>query len=111
MIQQKILSMCTKIILFLKCKQSIIDNFHDHFITCFKCFQNMPCRDICKKYKATKKGHINYNNAKRCSNCCEYLKYDGVYCPCCNIKLRCKPRSSKARRKRNLLLYSSLHTI
>ncbi|MBS1268991.1 MAG: hypothetical protein MAG458_01727 [Nitrosopumilus sp.] len=71
----------------------------------------MACREICKQFKTRKLGISKYFNAKRCTKCCVYMKYEGVFCPCCNIRLRSKPRSSKARQKRNSLLLQSLQSM
>ena len=32
---------------------------------------------------------------KRCQVCQVWLDYDGMRCPCCSNKLRCKPRKDK----------------
>jgi len=78
----------------------------------------MSCNRICKKYKASlpngnhgiSGGHY-VNGHKRCQMCDIYIKWDGdgddplVFvgkkydptgrnCPCCNYRLRTKPRSS-----------------
>ena len=64
----------------------------------------MGCNGICSKYKCTKpsvESNGRYaEGQKRCSTCEIYIKWDGVKCPCCNITLRHKPRST-AGRKRN----------
>lgn len=37
------------------------------------------------------------NGAKRCQNCYDgiYLDWEGIFCPCCGIRLRLRPRKSK----------------
>ena len=42
---------------------------------------------------------------KRCSQCELYIKWDGLFCPCCKRKFKISPRNNKARqayRERNL---------
>lgn len=63
----------------------------------------MTCKQICKNYAATKIGKCNgwYSlGYKRCNNCEIFLDWDGVWCPCCNKKLRLGPRQSRDRSKR-----------
>jgi len=62
----------------------------------------MPCKGICKNYKATKPHNIatRYGSGqKRCTTCDIFVKYDGVYYPCCNVMLRTKPKGAKTRQK------------
>jgi hypothetical protein len=50
----------------------------------------MSCKRICIRHKALgcyTAGH------KRCKNCDLFIKWDGVFCPCCGYKLRTKPRN------------------
>ena len=52
------------------------------------------CHDRCNKF--TQNGVSNkksYENGfKWCSCCCEYLRFEGLRCPCCNITLRSGPK-------------------
>lgn len=54
----------------------------------------MPCKGMCKRYKVNKP----YNNnryilgQKRCQTCTIWVKWEGIFCPCCHQKLRIKPR-------------------
>lgn len=61
----------------------------------------MVCRGICQKYRAT--GDIGsgryFQGQKRCQMCEIFLKWDGLFCPCCNCQLRSKPRSLNAKKK------------
>ena len=36
----------------------------------------------------------------RCSVCDQYLKWDGLWCPCCGTRVRNRNRTSKVRRIR-----------
>src|SRR2546427_12544051 len=64
---------------------------------------------LCIRHKAPRP-HVSIGNRystrqKRCQICEIFLKWDGSWCPCCNYKLRTKPRNlkselkSRARRK------------
>lgn len=57
----------------------------------------MGCKSICLKYKAVKVSHSKrYENGQvRCKTCDVFMNYTGIYCPCCGIRVRTRPRSSK----------------
>ncbi len=59
----------------------------------------MACKGIeCKRHKAGKppKGMGRYESGQsRCQVCAIFMFFNGIYCPCCNTKLRKKPRSMK----------------
>lgn len=59
------------------------------------------CKGVCIKYKAVGyKGRHRYDiGQKRCPVCEEFLKYLGVRCPCCSVKLRTTPRGNRARKE------------
>jgi len=59
------------------------------------------CKGICVGYKALGyTGRHRYENGqKRCTVCEEFLKYLGIRCPCCSVKLRTTPRGNKARKE------------
>ena len=72
---------------------------------------NMTCRGICDRYGSknlnvkqaaatTPEGYINlYKTYRRCTECdVTMMGYEGLWCPCCRTKLRCKPRDSRTRR-------------
>ncbi|HII36810.1 MAG TPA: hypothetical protein HA319_07465 [Nitrosopumilaceae archaeon] len=61
----------------------------------------MICREICVKYKAyrTLRGSRYTTGQKRCNLCNIFLKWDGLFCPCCNYKLRQRPRNRKFKEK------------
>ena len=56
------------------------------------------CRGICVRYKPvcqTPSEGRYVNGQKRCQHCEVYIKWDGLYCPCCDNRLRTKPRNKK----------------
>jgi hypothetical protein len=56
----------------------------------------MPCKGICIRYGASN----NYSNGqKRCNVCEQFIKWNGLYCPCCGHKLRTRPRDPKLNKK------------
>ncbi len=61
----------------------------------------MSCKNICKQYTPTEnviRGRYK-NGQKRCSICDLFIVWSGLWCPCCNFKLRSKPKNSKYRMK------------
>lgn len=51
----------------------------------------VTCNGYCLKfqYRKTRGRRIDYAlGDKRCNHCEVYLKYDGIFCPCCGIRLR-----------------------
>ena len=59
------------------------------------------CKDICIKYKATKtRGGSRYaNGQKRCQVCEIFIRWDGMWCPCCGYRLRTTPRNKALKEK------------
>ena len=58
----------------------------------------MSCNGVeCVKHKALKPVGIGRYAAgqKRCQICTIFIMFDGIKCPCCNYKLRTKPRKSQ----------------
>jgi hypothetical protein len=57
----------------------------------------MVCKGICVRHKAMKPVRIGrYSTGqKRCQICETFLKWDGLWCPCCGYRLRTKPRNLK----------------
>ena len=52
----------------------------------------MTCKGICVRYRAPN----NYaNGQKRCQICEQFVKWNGLMCPCCRHKLRTRPRNPK----------------
>jgi hypothetical protein len=50
----------------------------------------MTCKGICIRHKAQKPvGFGRYaNGQKRCQICEIFIKWDGLWCPCCGYRLR-----------------------
>ena len=62
----------------------------------------MVCKGICNRHKAKmvlKNGGRYANSQKRCQICSIYIKWEGLYCPCCGYRLRTKPRNKKYKNK------------
>ena len=59
------------------------------------------CNGVCVRYKAKKpaSGGRYENGQKRCQVCEVFLKTDEMWCPCCGLRLRSKPRNSKYKAK------------
>jgi hypothetical protein len=54
----------------------------------------MICKGICIRHKAQKPvGSGGYaTGQKRCQICETFIKWDGLWCPCCSCRLRLGPR-------------------
>jgi len=61
----------------------------------------MTCKGICTRYKAQKPvGTGRYaSGQRRCQICEIYIKWEGLWCPCCGYRLRTKPRNLKYKAK------------
>src|SRR5713226_2797836 len=61
----------------------------------------MTCKGICTRYKAQKPvGTGRYAlGQKRCQSCEIFIKWEGLWCPCCGYRLRTKPRNLKYKAK------------
>ena len=61
----------------------------------------MSCNGVCQRYKAKKpKGISRYESGqKRCNICGVFMKWEGLYCPCCNMRIRVSSRYSKLKEK------------
>ncbi len=61
----------------------------------------MVCKGICTRHKATGSllGGRYKTGQKRCQICDIFIKWSGIWCPCCGYKLRSKPRNQKYKRK------------
>jgi hypothetical protein len=61
----------------------------------------MTCKGICMRHKAQKPvGSGRYaSGQKRCQICEIFIKWDGLWCPCCGYRLRTKPRNLKYKAK------------
>jgi len=63
--------------------------------------ENMTCKDICSRYRTQKPvGSGRYSSGqKRCQVCEIYIKWAGLWCPCCGYRLRTVPRNKKYKEK------------
>ena len=74
----------------------------------------MVCRGICLKYKAVKptgrvgntiryiRGLSRYAlGQKLCRNCNRWINWEGLFCPCCNLKVRQRPRKARGKELMN----------
>jgi hypothetical protein len=63
--------------------------------------KNMTCKGICIRHKAQKPvGSGRYaSGQKRCQICEIFIKWEGLWCPCCGYRLRTKPRNLKYKAK------------
>jgi hypothetical protein len=61
----------------------------------------MVCKGICVRHKAQKPiGAGRYSSGqKRCQICEIFIKWDGLWCPCCGYRLRTRPRNLKYKAK------------
>jgi hypothetical protein len=61
----------------------------------------MSCKGICIRHKAHKPlGSGRYaTGQKRCQTCDLFIKWDGLWCPCCGCRLRIGPRQYKHKAK------------
>jgi len=65
----------------------------------------MHCDNSCRKYKAksnTYEGGRYEQGQKRCHECEIFIKWEGLWCPCCGHLLRTKPRGIKLKRRKYL---------
>jgi hypothetical protein len=59
------------------------------------------CNGTCRRYKVTKptdNGRYMVGQ-KRCNSCAIFIRWDGIFCPCCNCRLRVSPRNGFLKRK------------
>jgi hypothetical protein len=69
----------------------------------------MVCKGICMRHKAQKPVGMGRYAAgqRRCQICQMFIRWEGLWCPCCGYRLRSKPRNLKYRvklRQRSLML-------
>lgn len=59
------------------------------------------CRGICTRYSTNRKPHESryLSGQKRCNSCELFMKWDGIWCPCGNHRLRLAPRNGKYKEK------------
>jgi len=75
-------------------------NVNDHLILKEENVE-MTCKGRCIRHKAQKPvGSGRYSmGQKRCQICELFIKWDGLWCPCCGYRLRTKPRNLKYKAK------------
>jgi hypothetical protein len=62
----------------------------------------MVCKGICIRHRAQKPvGSFGRyaTGQKRCQVCAVYMRWEGLWCPCCGRKVRTRPRNSKFKQK------------
>ena len=62
----------------------------------------MSCKGICIQHRAQRPtGSFGRyaTGQKRCQVCALFMKWDGLWCPCCGRRVRTKPRNSKFKQK------------
>lgn len=63
----------------------------------------LTCKGICERHKALKPSHGfggRYSaGQKRCAICALFIKWNGLWCPCCGCRLRTNPRNTEDRRR------------
>src|SRR5437588_538712 len=59
--------------------------------------KEMTCKGICIRHKAQKPSNSGRYaiGQKRCQICEIFIKWDGIWCPCCGYRLRTRPRNKK----------------
>ena len=59
------------------------------------------CKGKCEDYKYSRKGRHGMPRLSadfaRCRTCDVYLKWDGIYCPCCTVKVSRTARGRNAK--------------
>jgi|LWDU01.1.fsa_nt_gi rRNA maturation endonuclease Nob1 len=72
---------------------------------------SLTCKGVCFNpeyaYKKTIR-NITKTPYKKCSKCCLFIKYEGVFCPCCGVKLSNRAANNKSRKKRVDIINSKL---
>ena len=66
----------------------------------------MQCVGHCEKYRAKSNSHEGgryEQGQKRCHKCELFIKWEGLWCPCCGYLLRTKPRATKPKRRQYLM--------
>lgn len=72
--------------------------------------EKMACKGVCSRYKLTRKnrgssgfteksGYYTQEHGKRCTTCAIFIRWEGIYCPCCGYHLRARPRKSQEKRE------------
>ena len=61
----------------------------------------MTCKGVCIRHRAQRPDSFGRyaTGQKRCQVCALFMKWDGLWCPCCGCRVRTKPRNSKLKQK------------
>ena len=67
------------------------------------------CNAICETYKETRpaNGRRYGMGQKRCKACSIFIKWEGVFCPCCGYRLRTMPRHTEDREEVRMIRVTS----
>jgi spore germination protein YaaH len=78
-----------------------ISSIHAYIVVNSITITKMTCKGICVRYKAQKPvGTGRYaSGQRRCQICEIFIKWEGLWCPCCGYRLRTKPRNLKYKAK------------
>jgi hypothetical protein len=87
--------------LYVHCLRIMINSYKVLNRKFYGFFLRMTCKGICLRHKAQKPvGSGRYaSGQKRCQICEIFIKWDGLWCPCCGYRLRTKPRNLKYKAK------------
>lgn len=63
--------------------------------------KTMSCRNNCIEHKAIRPSNQSRygTGQKRCQICDIFIHWNGLFCPCCGMRLRMKPRNKKYKTK------------
>ena len=61
----------------------------------------MTCKGVCIRHRAQRPDSFGRYavGQKRSQVCALFMKWDGLWCPCCGCRVRTKPRNSKLKQK------------
>ena len=82
----------------MRCATATLHELYYRFMVCCRVLlRYMSCKSICIRYRATKlPNKMRYaNGQKRCQMCDIFIKWDGIWCPCCGYRLRTKSQSGR----------------
>jgi len=63
----------------------------------------IQCKNICQRLEYESKKlvrNITKSPYKKCSRCCLCIKYEGIFCPCCGVKLSNRAKNNSSRKRR-----------
>jgi hypothetical protein len=60
----------------------------------------MACRNLCESFYSKIVGKSKYHGGKKyCRRCEVYFLHDGLFCPCCGMRLRVSPVNKRDRNR------------